>query len=125
MKKIVLILCLCVAAVFLSGCIGQSADTKFTDTDEVLDYAAFLELLEANGFSFEETDEYRGFLSVPQRVVLIGDEQLTIYEFGSNEAMEMAAEIIGTDLESLGYQLSDDGEYVFVDDDQDFGELTM
>ena len=94
MKKTILILCLCLAAVFLSGCIGSTDDVRL-GTDETLNYTVFLELLNANGFSFEETGEYRGFLSVPQRVILIGDEQLTIYEFGSHEAMERNAGFVG------------------------------
>ena len=43
--------------------------------------------------------------------------------FGSNEAIEMAAEIIGTDLTSLGYQiLEDGGNYVYVGTDEDCSE---
>jgi len=47
--------------------------------------------------------------------------------FGSNEAMEMAADIIGTDLASLGYQITEDGgSYEYCEDlvdDQAFGGM--
>jgi hypothetical protein len=94
MKTAALLIVLCMAAVFLSGCIGSTDDPTF-GTDETLNYAAFLELLEVNGFSFEEAGEYSGFLSVPQRVISIGDELLVIYEFTSHEAMERNASFVG------------------------------
>ena len=95
MKKVILLIVLCMAAVFLSGCLSSADDVS--GTDETLNYAAFLELLEANGFSFEEVGEYSGFLSAPQRRILIGNEQLKIYEFRSNEAMERNASFVGSD----------------------------
>ena len=98
MKKAILLIVLCMAAVFLSGCIGSTDDAEAAGTDEILNYATFLELLEANGFSFEEKPVEFGL----RRFVLIGDEQLTILDFWSNEAMEEHVNRIGLDGFSFG-----------------------
>ena len=79
MKK--LIITMCIAIVLLSGCANQ----------DVLNYTAFLELLEANGFSFEEIEDdpnHGSMLSLRHKFIRIGDDVITIYEYASNRAME-------------------------------------
>jgi len=66
----------------------------FTNITEELNYTTFLELLEVNGISFVETEREEwdvGFLSVLPRRIYVDGEQITIYEFPSNRAMETAA----------------------------------
>ena len=91
MKKILSMCFLSIAVILLSGCTDS-----FIATDETLNLDTFLELLEANGFSFE-VDEWQapGFLNVHQNTVHIGDEQLTIYEYDSHEAMLIDASFVG------------------------------
>lgn len=65
-----------------------------------LDYAAFLELLEANGFIFEEGQEFPGGtwdspLSAVQRLIYIDGESIRVEVFDSNEVMERASALIG------------------------------
>jgi len=66
------------------------ADTLPLDIpNQMLNYAAFLELLESSGFTFEEAyTNPPDWLSVGTRIIRIGDELITIYEYDSNEAME-------------------------------------
>lgn len=59
-----------------------------------LNYEIFLSLLEVNGFSFEEAGETYGLLSVTPRVLSLGDEFLTIYEYDSKEAMELDSSLV-------------------------------
>ena len=57
-------------------------------------------MLEINGFTFEEIGmSYAAdsFLAVGSRHLSIGDGQLTIYEFGSNEEMEKVSAFISRD----------------------------
>ena len=91
MKKLLLILF--IAIIFMSGCSSQ-----FVGTDDRLDYATFVELLEKNGFSFEEWEREEwdvGFLSVLPRRIYIGNEQIGIWEYDSTQAMETDAGFIG------------------------------
>ena len=61
----------------------------------LLDYARFLDLLEANGFSFEETGgEGSGLLSVVPKAVSLGGEFLVIYEYDSKMAMELESSFV-------------------------------
>jgi hypothetical protein len=93
---VILIILMCILAIFLSGCINTK--NQFVDTDDTLDYTTFLKLLEANGFSFEEDEQKTpGYLSVSQNRVNIGKEQLVIYEYDSNEVMENDVKYIGKD----------------------------
>ena len=82
-----------------------------TNTTEELNYTTFLELLEANGISFVETEGEEwdaGFLSVFPRHIYVDGEQITIYEFPSNHAMETDARFVningfGIDNPNTGY----------------------
>jgi len=74
-----------------------------------LNYETFLSLLEANGFSFEETGESYGLLSVTPRVLSLGDEFLTIYEYDSREAMEFDSSAVGRGGSSIEFPPDEDG----------------
>jgi len=54
-----------------------------------MDYAAFIRLLETNGFAFTETQDEtaHSLLSIQQRSIFIGDELISVYEYDSTEAM--------------------------------------
>ena len=65
------------------------------DKEELLDYAAFLALLEINGFMFEEGGDFSANPfsggGASHFSVRIGDDRLAIYEYESNEAMACAS----------------------------------
>jgi hypothetical protein len=89
MKK--LLLPLLVVSIFLCGCKPQ-----FTATDDILDYAAFLSLLESYGFSYEESGITRpGYLNAGRTAILVGGEPLAVYQYETNAAMETDAGYVG------------------------------
>jgi len=58
-------------------------------SDIVMNYANFLELLETNGFTFEEIYiNAPDWLSVGSRVIRIDNTYIAIYQYNSNEEME-------------------------------------
>ena len=112
MKILLLILLL----LLLAGCqtIDTIDQTNAQEADDAVSYSvvqeagepmstsAFLTLLDANGFSFEEIwerDAIDSVLSVGFRVIGIGDEheQVSIYEYDSNDAMEQDSGLVSAD----------------------------
>lgn len=96
MKKIIQMgttLCLLLVALAgLSGCASQSHGV--TEDFNYAVYAAFLELLEKNGFSYEEagiTSASDSLLSVSTRHIRIGSEYIAVYSYNSFETMERDA----------------------------------
>jgi len=78
---------MCIAIILLSSCTNQ----------EKLNYTAFLELLESNGFSFEEIEDnpnHGSMLSVRLKFIGIGDDVIAIYEYASNRTMERDSDTI-------------------------------
>ena len=66
----------------------------------VMDFATFLELLELNGFLYEEGQELPGGtisspLSVIQKVVYVDSERIRVEIYDSTEVMERASALIG------------------------------
>jgi Leucine-rich repeat (LRR) protein len=81
----------------------------FTETSSTLNYAAFLELLEASDFTFDEGGNYStGLLFGHTKFfnIRIGDERLIIYEYESNEKMER----ISNGISKSGTSISFDNE---------------
>jgi len=68
---------------------------KQVDSKSSPDYAAFLTVLEKNGFQYTKGDtDAESFLSVERRPVWIGDEIISIYEYATNNEMEVDAAYI-------------------------------
>jgi len=88
-------------AVIVSEIIPQPA------TDNILNYEEFLKLLEANGFTYKQKSELKKFLSVSAKCILVGYEELYVYEYESNESMENDSITIGISGYSIDKQNSD------------------
>ena len=109
MKKIILlVITLCLLLIVLAGCnyklnpssvasiSEQSPSANGSESQPAptvkLNYTAFLELLEANGLMFEESENFFvGYMGANARAVRIGDETLIVYKYDTNEEMEYSA----------------------------------
>ena len=64
----------------------------------IASYESFLSLLEEKGFHYvEEKADTRSYLSVERKPIVIGDEIISVFEYGSNTAMEADAACIEPD----------------------------
>jgi hypothetical protein len=77
---------------------GDTAMEPIIESDAFLNFTKFLRLLGASGFEFEAPERepwhVNSDLSVLSRVVFIGDEILTVYEYDSIAAMERDSDFI-------------------------------
>jgi len=84
-KIIALLFAVLLFGLIFVACSGDNQPERFHNA---LHYTAFLELLETNGFSFEESGtDAASWLSVNARHIRIEDEVISIYEYDSTEAM--------------------------------------
>jgi len=110
MKKLISCLILLVFVLSLAAC-----SVDFSDTEGMMGYAAFIELLERNGFTIEpiEQETEAMVLSAIPRHFYIDGEQITIFEFSSNQAMEAEAGFVSTDGFSINNNNSGESASIF------------
>ena len=72
-----------------------------TPTPIDMSFLTFLELLKGNGFIYDDIIDgaqgLDGILSDNAKTIILGDEIISVYEYNSNEEMEMDAGYISTD----------------------------
>jgi len=78
------------------------------------EFLLFMELLRINGFVYNEiiegTNSLEGILSVDAKLIILGDDIITVYEYNSNEEMETNAGYIGSDGSSISRPDYDDDD---------------
>lgn len=87
---------------YLTFCAADN-DSKKGKTNIILDYEAFLDLLNTAEFTYREVGKTVTFLSVESKGIYIGDELVTIYEYSTNELMETDSQHIDEGGCSISY----------------------